>query len=192
MIHLSEETNATTSLYGRIQERGSQTHPPGWNGQFPDWQTFSAVSLDTSIENMERNVELKYSGRCLCGEISYSADVEPLFTGNCHCKDCQRSSGSAFTPAILFLEQNVSVLGEARYFETVSDSGSTHKRGFCSKCGSQLFAKFSSMPGMLGIKAGTLDYPSFYVPKLDFYVASAAPWDFMNPELPKKTGSAQS
>jgi len=137
-------------------------------------------------------MESKYSGRCLCGEISYSVDAEPLFTGNCHCKDCQRSSGSAFIPAILFLEQNVSVLGEAKYFESTSDSGSIHKRGFCSNCGSQLFAKFSTMPGMLGIKAGTLDHPSNYVPKLDFYVASAAPWDFMNPELPKKTGPAQS
>lgn len=137
-------------------------------------------------------MESKYSGRCLCGKISYSVDVEPLFTGNCHCKDCQRSSGSAFIPAILFLEQNVSVLGEAKYFESVSDSGSIHERGFCSNCGSQLFSKFSKMPGMLGIKAGTLDHPSNYVPKLDFYVASAAPWDFMNPELPKKTGPAQS
>jgi len=48
------------------------------------------------------------------------------------------------------------------------------------------------MPGILGIKAGTLDRPSNYVPTLDFYVASAAPWDFMNPDLPKKAGSAQS
>ena len=137
-------------------------------------------------------MESKYSGRCLCGKISYSVDAEPLFTGNCHCKDCQRSSGSAFIPAILFLEKSVSILGEAKYFESTSDSGNIHKRGFCSNCGSQLFAKFSTMPGMLGIKAGTLDHPSNYVPKLDFYVASAAPWDFMNPELPKKIGPPQS
>lgn len=134
----------------------------------------------------------KYSGRCLCGEIIYSIDTEPLFAGNCHCKDCQRSSGSAFVPALIFLEKNVSIIGQAKYFESASDSGSIHTRGFCSNCGSQLFAKFSTMPGMLGIKAGTLDHSSHYVPKLDFYVASAAPWDFMNPELSKKTGPAQS
>ena len=137
-------------------------------------------------------MESKYSGRCLCGEIKYSANVEPLFTGNCHCKDCQRSSGGAFIPAILFPETGVSIVGEAKYFESIADSGNIHKRGFCSNCGSQLFAKFNTMPGVLGIKAGTLDHPSNYVPKLDFYVASAAPWDFMNPELPKKSGAAQS
>jgi hypothetical protein len=47
------------------------------------------------------------------------------------------------------------------------------------------------MPGMLGIKAGTLDNASSYVPKLDFYVGSAATWDHMNPLIPKEPGAAQ-
>ena len=134
----------------------------------------------------------KYSGQCLCGEISYSVDIEPVFTGNCHCKDCQRSSGSAFIPAMIFLEKDVVVSGEVKYFESQADSGNMHKRGFCPKCGSQLFARFSNIPGILGIKAGTLNDSSNYVPKLDFHVGSAAPWDFMNPDLPKKKGAAQS
>lgn len=134
----------------------------------------------------------KYSGQCLCGEISYSVDIEPVFTGNCHCKDCQRSSGSAFIPAMIFPEKDVVVSGEVKYFESQADSGNIHKRGFCPNCGSQLFARFSNIPGMLGIKAGTLNDSLNYVPKLDFYVGSAAPWDFMNPELPKKQGAAQS
>ncbi len=140
---------------------------------------------------MEKHLTSKYSGRCLCGEINYSTNAEPLFTGNCHCKDCQRSSGSAFVPAMLFPEKTVSISGKAKFFESVSDNGSVHQRGFCQNCGSQLFAKFSAMPGMLGIKAGTLDNASDYVPTLDFYVASAAPWDQMSPKLAKKPGAAQ-
>ncbi|WP_439097808.1 GFA family protein [Acidithiobacillus thiooxidans] len=66
-----------------------------------------------------------------------------------------------------------------------------HKRGFCPNCGSQLFAWFGHMPGVLGIKAGTLDDPSNYVPTMDFHVSSAAPWDFMNPELPSDSDDAQ-
>lgn len=133
-------------------------------------------------------MSVKYSGQCLCGEISYSVDVEPVFTGNCHCKDCQRASGSAFIPAMIFPEENVVVTGEPKFFESKADSGSMHRRGFCPNCGSQLFGKFNTMPGFLGIKAGTLNDSSTYVPKLDFYVSSAAPWDFMNPELPKNKG----
>ena len=134
----------------------------------------------------------KYTGQCLCGEISYSAAAEPLFAGNCHCKDCQRSSGSAYIPAIIFHEKDVVVLGKVKSFESQADSGNMHKRGFCPNCGSQLFTRLSNMPGLLGIKAGTLNDSSNYVPKLDFYVGSAAPWDFMNPDLPKKQGAAQS
>ena len=137
-------------------------------------------------------MEFNYSGRCLCGEISYSVDEEPLFTGNCHCKDCQRASGSAYIPAIIFQENDVVVSGKANYFELQTDNGNGHERGFCPNCGSQLFARFNNMPGMLGIKAGTLNDSSKYSPMLDFYVGSAASWDFMNPELPKKQGAAQS
>ena len=134
----------------------------------------------------------KYSGQCLCGEISYSVYNDPVFTGNCHCKDCQRSSGSAFIPAMIFHEKDVVVSGEARYFESQVDSGNIHKRGFCPNCGSQLFAQFSNMPGLLGVKAGTLNDSSSYIPRLDFHVGSAALWDFMNPDLPKKKGAANS
>jgi hypothetical protein len=137
---------------------------------------------------VDLTMDSKYSGRCLCGAISYCANVEPRFAGNCHCRDCQRSSGSAFTPAMIFPEASVTTVGEAKYFEAAAANGSIHKRGFCITCGSQMFAKFSGMPGMIGIKAGTLDQMSTYVPQLDFYVASAAPWDFMNPKLPKLPG----
>src|ERR1700704_5213854 len=102
------------------------------------------TKLGKSVSKYGDTMTSKYSGRCLCGEINYSTDAEPLFTGNCHCKDCQRSSGSAFIPAMLFPEKNVSINGEVKYFESTSDSGSVHRRGFCQNCGSQLFAKFSA------------------------------------------------
>ena len=133
-----------------------------------------------------------YSGQCLCGEITYSVDSEPVFMGNCHCKDCQRSSGSAYIPAMIFSEQSVSISGEVTYFHLEADSGNTHSRGFCSNCGSQIFGKLSNMPGMIGIKAGTLNETSNYVPKLDIHVKSAANWDVMNPDIPKKQGAASS
>lgn len=132
----------------------------------------------------------KYSGRCLCGAVAYSVDIEPVFAGNCHCKDCQRSSGSAFIPAMAFHEKDVVISGQVKYFESNSDDGNLHNRGFCPKCGSQLFSRFSKMPGILGIKAGTLNNTNSYVPTLDFYVGSATTWDFMDPELPKKKGAA--
>lgn len=134
-------------------------------------------------------MESKYTGRCLCGEIRYVSNAEPVFSGNCHCEDCQRSSGSAFIPAMLFSETDVSVTGMPKYFKSKGDSGRVIERGFCFNCGSQIFTKMEGMPGMLGIKAGTLDDASKFNPVMDFYVSSAQPWDHMNPAIPKRPKS---
>lgn len=136
-------------------------------------------------------MEAKYSGQCLCGAITYSINQESVFSGNCHCTSCQKSSGSAYAPAMIFPEKAVTIHGNVTSYSRTADSGGTHQRGFCPTCGSQLFSWFSNMPGMLGVKAGTLQDPSRYIPKLDFHVKSAAPWDFMDPKLPKKQGAAQ-
>lgn len=125
------------------------------------------------------------SGACLCGHVRYTTSATPVFSGNCHCRDCQRASGAAYAPTWLVPEQAVTVSGAVKYHESRADSGNKVYRGFCPNCGSQLFGRLELMPGMLGIRAGSLDDPSAFAPALDFYTASAAPWDHMNPALPK-------
>ena len=131
----------------------------------------------------------RFSGRCLCGEIHFVCAGEPVFTGNCHCKDCQRTSGSAFTPALVFPERAVQITGTPRYFKSHADSGRWIERGFCPTCGAQLFAKLEALPEMLGLRAGTLDDATAYRPTMNFYVASAQPWDHMDDALPRMPGS---
>jgi hypothetical protein len=129
------------------------------------------------------------TGGCLCGAVRFAASGAPMFTGNCHCRDCQRSSGSGFTPALFFLTAAVQVDGEVKYYESQSDRNQAVHRGFCPHCGSQLFSKLEMMPTMLGLRAGTLDDPAQFSPQMDIYTASAAPWDTMNPALPKFPGA---
>jgi hypothetical protein len=124
-------------------------------------------------------------GGCLCGTVRFETSAEPMFSGNCHCRDCQRSSGSAFTPAIFVPADSVWIQGTVKYFESKADSGNTIDRGFCPNCGSQLFTKLQMMPNVLGLRAGTLDAPENFEPTLDMYTASAPHWDHMNPALLK-------
>lgn len=131
------------------------------------------------------NEQPKYSGGCLCGAIRYTCAADPVFAGNCHCRDCQRSSGSAFVPAMLFPKSAVRITGTPTFFARKGDSGRVMERGFCPQCGSQLFARLEALPDALGIRAGTLDDASRYSPAMNFFVASAQPWDEMNPTLPK-------
>lgn len=58
-------------------------------------------------------------------------------------------------------------------------------RGFCSNCGARLFGIPKAMPDITAILAGSLDDPSWFRLAMNIYTASAQPWDYMNPELPK-------
>ena len=123
------------------------------------------------------------TGGCLCGAIRFETSAEPVFSGNCHCRDCQRSSGSAYTPGIFVPADSVRIEGTVKYFESKADSGNTIQRGFCPNCGSQLFTRLQMMPDVLGLRAGTLDAPELFEPTLDMYTDSAPHWDQMNPTL---------
>jgi hypothetical protein len=128
---------------------------------------------------------MNISGQCLCGSLSYTCDVEPVFSGNCHCNDCKKSSGSGYSPTMFFPEQSVSITGEVKYFESEGSSGKTVKRGFCPACGSQTFGISEAMPGMFAIRAGSLDNTSAYKPQIDIFTSRASEWDVMDQSLPK-------
>ncbi len=63
------------------------------------------------------------TGACQCGAVRYECAAEPLFTGNCHCRDCQRATGGAYVPAFAVPAQALKITGEVKYYESRSDSG---------------------------------------------------------------------
>src|SRR5262245_58924501 len=94
--------------------------------------------------------------------------------------DRQRVAAAVIVPT-----SAVNISGVVKYYEVTGDSGAVVRRGFCSNCGARLFGKPAAPPKIMAIMAGSLDEPSFYHPQADIYTASAQPWDYMNPNLPK-------
>ncbi|PTV48868.1 GFA family protein [Acinetobacter pittii] len=125
----------------------------------------------------------KYQGSCLCGAVNYQSEVEPRYSFNCHCRDCQKATGSAYAPIAFFHQSELKVSGELKYFETLGSSGRAIKRAFCPTCGSQLFGLPEIAPEMISIRAGTLDDPSLYQPRAEVFVSQAYAWDTLNPNL---------
>lgn len=132
-----------------------------------------------------------FTGGCMCGAVRYECTVDPIAMGNCHCRDCQRATGSAFAAALLVPASAVQISGEVKYYEVIGDSGRIVRRGFCPNCGARLFGKPDASPDLIAIMAGSLNDPSRYRSQADIYTASAQPWDYMNPDLPKFTGLPQ-
>ncbi len=129
-------------------------------------------------------MKLPFTGGCMCGAIYYECSAEPMVTANCHCRDCQRVSGSAFLAGFIVPLNAVAIVGEVKYYDVIGDSGNSISRGFCPTCGSRLFGKRAT-GDLLSITAASLDDPSWFRPTMDCYTASAQAWDYMNPDLPK-------
>ena len=126
------------------------------------------------------------SGGCACGAIRYTCTAAPLFALNCHCRDCQRESGSAFAAILAVPRAGFTVTqGSPGRFTVTADSGHPTTRVFCPSCGSPLFGLPGSAPEMVTIRAGSLDDPAAFRPTQEIFTASAQPWDHMDPALPK-------
>jgi hypothetical protein len=116
------------------------------------------------------------SGGCLCGRVRYTTAAEPAFAGICHCRDCQRSTGSAFSTELAFPKAAVQLTGPLTTYETTADSGQAITRSFCPTCGSNMTVEVAAMPGLLLVTAGTLDDTASVSPGAELFCASAQPW----------------
>lgn len=126
------------------------------------------------------------TGGCACGAIRYEYSGDPVFAGNCYCRDCQRSSGAPLASVLAASKAGFKLIkGEPRYYEVVADSGKKVKRGFCTNCGSPVLGQLEAMPDVVGIRASSLDDPNQFKPAISLYTSSASAWAPMSEHLPK-------
>ena len=118
-----------------------------------------------------------FSGGCLCGAVRYSSDAEPMMAGHCHCEDCRRTSGSGHSSHLVVPEESVRLTGEVKGYERASDSGNLVTRAFCPTCGAPIFSKNPAMPGMIFLRASSLDDLETFQPQMHVYATRAASWD---------------
>ena len=117
-------------------------------------------------------------GRCQCGDISYSFQRDKIISSHhCHCKDCQRATGSGKATIIFIAKKHVNLIGEPKYYESKGTSGSHVRRGFCPNCGSGVLSYTKELPHILFIKAGTLDDSSWVKVDSNFFTKSANDWN---------------
>jgi len=126
-------------------------------------------------------------GGCLCGVVRYKYSGELLRTAICHCRDCQRASGSAFHVGVIVAGKGFTVTrGELRTHRTTGDSGRWIDRSFCPICGSGILHTLELRgPDFMVIKVGSLDEPSAVTPEYEIFVRSKLPWVSVNGETVK-------
>ena len=134
---------------------------------------------------------MAHTGQCLCGAIRYTFDVEPAMAGVCHCKNCQRQAGSAFSTLFGVPEAAFEMSVEPKLYEDHdTDSGNPVQRYFCGNCGSPIYSAVPSAEGMVFLKTGTLDDTSSFAPQFHVYCETKQNWVSLEegiPQVPRST-----
>lgn len=116
-------------------------------------------------------------GGCNCGAVRYRVEGDPMVVAQCHCRNCQRQSGSAFSVNLLVKHGNLTTTGElTTYVDKDTLSGAPISRMFCGICGSPILSAFSNGSGMVVVKAGTLDDPTPFAPSVSVWASRVLPW----------------
>ncbi len=127
-------------------------------------------------------------GGCTCGEIRYSITDRPLFTHCCHCRWCQRESGSAFALNAMIEADKVKLLqGEPKPIPLPSNSGRGQTMWRCPTCQVNLWSHYAGAGTKVNfIRVGTLDDPDQMPPDIHIYTTSKQPWVILPEGIPHK------
>lgn len=118
------------------------------------------------------------TGRCLCGDISYEIEGEPMAVAVCHCEHCQRQSGGAFSTNLVVAPEQLKVTGELATYEDRGRTGDDVYvlRRFCQNCGSPIVSVLVGRPEIIAVKVGTLDDRTDIAPAVQVWCDDKQPW----------------
>ncbi|WP_417461344.1 GFA family protein [Kordiimonas sp.] len=126
--------------------------------------------------------DVKYNGRCLCGDVKVEIVAEPLWSSHCHCPSCQKATSAAFATYVGFDRTAVRFTAEE---PKMYRSSPGVKRRFCGKCGSPVSFEGEEWPGEIHFHALFLEQAPVFEPEANIYVRSRMPWVELSQHLPK-------
>jgi hypothetical protein len=125
-------------------------------------------------------------GGCTCREVRYRLASKALFVHCCHCRWCQRETGSAFALNAMIEADRVTLLqGALEIVMTPSNSGRGQKIARCAKCHIAVWSNYAGAGDALHfVRVGTLDEPDRMPPDIHIFTSSKQPWFTLPPGTP--------
>ena len=165
----------------RFEEAVLAQAPPGsivvGSAISPDGSYGASLTILPSATDYPMDDLFERTGGCLCGAVRYTVRGDPVHVGRCHCTDCRKESGSAFT---------VYAQWPVEAFELSGEMSSYDGRGFCPRCGSRLLNPADPGDTLVEIRIGSLDEAPFELkPEREIWVKRRESW------LPPVEGAAQ-
>ncbi|MEJ2121313.1 MAG: GFA family protein [Alphaproteobacteria bacterium] len=136
---------------------------------------------------MTENRDQIREGGCACDAVRYRMAGAPIFVHCCHCRSCQRETGSAFALNVLIEADRVTLLdGDVELVNTPSESGAGQKIFRCSHCRVALWSNYAMPVGerIRFVRAGTLDDSGSIAPDIHIFTRSKVPWLILADDVP--------
>ena len=130
--------------------------------------------------------ESTFDGGCACRHVRYRMTSRPLFVHCCHCRWCQRETGSAFVLNAMIEADRVRLLhGDVEIVATPSESGRGQRIARCPQCRVALWSNYGGGGDAIRfVRVGTLDAPDLLPPDVHIFTASKQPWVVLPPGTP--------
>jgi hypothetical protein len=113
---------------------------------------------------------------CSCGQLTATADGEPLRISICHCLACQKRTGSVFGAQARFPRERVAIEGRATSYVRTADSGNAITFSFCPECGATVWYVLQQFPDVVAVPVGAFADPAFPPPKFSVYESRRHSW----------------
>jgi hypothetical protein len=132
--------------------------------------------------------EETFEGGCDCRHVRYRLKSRPLFVNCCHCRWCQRETGSAFVLNAMIEADRVELLAsEPEVIDTPSNSGKGQLIARCPKCRIALWSNYGGFTAVRFVRVGTLDNPDAFPPDIHIFTETKQPWVVLPPGVPVMT-----
>ena len=126
--------------------------------------------------------------KCYCGAVALCSEADARGIVHCHCGQCRRLSGNAFTTWVSLQKRAVHVAGAENI--AVFNVTSNVARHFCKVCGSHAYTTDNRYPEILGVAAGSVEGSLPAMPKAHYFVSHKAAWHTISDTLPQFGGKS--
>lgn len=123
-----------------------------------------------------------HQGGCYCGRVRLRFDTAPQSVIHCHCGQCRRLSGGAFTTWISVARSALQIEG-AEHLQAF-DATANVTRHFCRTCGTHVYTGDRRLPEVAGLPAGVVDDGRVVTPQAHYFVDDRTPWHVPDDGLP--------
>jgi hypothetical protein len=127
-----------------------------------------------------------HDGGCTCRAVRFRLSTKPLFVHACHCRWCQRETGTAFALNAMIEADRVALLqGDVEVVDTPSNSGKGQKISRCPSCRIAVWSNYAGAgDAVCFVRVGTLDEPDRLPPDIHIFTSSKQPWVLLPPGTP--------